>query len=293
MAESLYEYLEGPGHEAIDKMAPDFQGKLARFLQENPYGVSIKSGFRDREKQAQLYEQALAKYGSEEEARKWVAPPGHSKHGEGIAGDLSFEDDNARQWAHANAPRYGLHFPLGNEPWHVEPVGSRSGGQASDAPAGVASSNGAGAASLRDLAKLLGFPEDAIKGFVGGDGSAATPQTAPVDAANTDPDMQDHGFHVGAAPEAPAEAGNAGGGIGAALAKLLGGTAQAGGKALADDSKAAAPKPLPMPTPVDDTAQMAQRGPPSLIPGQKPGGAALPQVAAPTNLLAQLGGLLG
>src|SRR5690606_28212272 len=36
----------------------------------------------------------------------------------------------AREWAHANAPNYGLAFPLGHEPWHVELAGARSGGHA-------------------------------------------------------------------------------------------------------------------------------------------------------------------
>ena len=31
------------------------------------------------------------------------------------------------QWVHANAAKYGLAFPLGNENWHVETVGARSG----------------------------------------------------------------------------------------------------------------------------------------------------------------------
>lgn len=91
--------------------------------------ITIKSGFRTPERQAQLWQEALQKYGSAEAARKWVAPPGRSQHGFGNAGDLAFGSDAARQWAHANAAKYGLAFPLGNEPWHIEAAGARVGGK--------------------------------------------------------------------------------------------------------------------------------------------------------------------
>lgn len=98
--------------------------------------ITVTSGKRDTKRQAQLWEQALKKYGSESAARKWVAPPtGYklsdgtiaqgSRHERGIASDLKYADDAIRQWAHENAKRYGLHFPLANEPWHVELLGSR------------------------------------------------------------------------------------------------------------------------------------------------------------------------
>jgi hypothetical protein len=88
--------------------------------------ISITSGLRTPERQAQLYDAAVKKYGSEEEARKWVAPPGSSQHEKGNAADLQFGSDAARQWAHDNAEKYGLTFPLANEPWHIETVGARS-----------------------------------------------------------------------------------------------------------------------------------------------------------------------
>jgi hypothetical protein len=89
--------------------------------------VSIGSGYRSPERQAQLFEEAVRKYGSEAAARKWVAPPGKSNHGKGIAADLGFGSDAARDWVHANAARYGLFFPMDWEPWHIEPVGIQEG----------------------------------------------------------------------------------------------------------------------------------------------------------------------
>jgi len=89
--------------------------------------LRLTSAFRSPEVQQQLWNDALKKYGSPEAARKWVAPPGNSKHNHGSAADLKYLDPVAQKWAHDNAAQFGLHFPLKHEPWHVEPVGSRGG----------------------------------------------------------------------------------------------------------------------------------------------------------------------
>ena len=111
---------------SMDGLNPRFRSQLDAFLADNPYGARLNSGFRSPERQAQLWQNALAKYGSPEAARKWVAPPGRSNHNHGIAGDLGYASDDARRWAHENAPRYGLRFPMKHEPWHVEPDDARS-----------------------------------------------------------------------------------------------------------------------------------------------------------------------
>lgn len=110
-------------------MADPFQQALARMLQDAPAEVKlgITSGYRSPEVQAKLWEEALAKYGSPEAARKWVAPPGSSQHNHGNAADLKFMSPEAQEWAHQNAERYGLAFPLSNEAWHVELAGARDG----------------------------------------------------------------------------------------------------------------------------------------------------------------------
>jgi hypothetical protein len=92
--------------------------------------LGVGSGYRSYEKQKRLWEQALKKYGSPEKARKWVAPPGGSFHNKGLAVDLHSsgnalgKEKNAKatEWAHANAKKYGLHFRMGHEPWHIEPI---------------------------------------------------------------------------------------------------------------------------------------------------------------------------
>jgi hypothetical protein len=106
----------------------DFQDPFADALQQmiaaRP-GISINSGYRSPERQAELYAQAIQKYGSEQAARRWVAPPGKSRHNHGIAADLAFATDADRQWAHENAAQFGLNFRMGHEPWHIELIGGK------------------------------------------------------------------------------------------------------------------------------------------------------------------------
>lgn len=126
-------YLTGGGTraDAMSGLDPNFVGALQRMFAEAPPEIQaelrILSAYRSPEIQAQLYQNALERYGSEAEARRWVAPPGNSRHNHGMAVDLSYLGDAAREYAHANAARYGLHFPLGNENWHIEPMGADGG----------------------------------------------------------------------------------------------------------------------------------------------------------------------
>jgi hypothetical protein len=109
-----------------------FADSLAAMIESMPAevreGFSIKSGYRSEEKQSELWAAALKKYGSADAARKWVAPPGRSQHNHGNAVDLGYGSSEARRWVHENAGRFGLTFPLGNEPWHIEAAGARGGG---------------------------------------------------------------------------------------------------------------------------------------------------------------------
>lgn len=116
--------------DSISGMQEPFQVALSRMMNDLPPGLkaSVHSGYRSPELQAVLWEQALIKYGSAAAARKHVAPPGASQHGFGNAADLTYQSDAVRQWFHQNAERYGLVFPLGHEPWHIELAGARGKG---------------------------------------------------------------------------------------------------------------------------------------------------------------------
>ena len=89
--------------------------------------VTVYSAYRSVEHQQQLWDKAVIKYGSEEAARKWVAPPGRSNHNGGMAVDLAYGSEKAKRWVHENAGKFGLALPMKHEPWHIEPAGLRQG----------------------------------------------------------------------------------------------------------------------------------------------------------------------
>jgi zinc D-Ala-D-Ala carboxypeptidase len=78
---------------------------------------SVDSGWRSPEYQEQLLQEAISKYGSEEEATRWVATPYTSAHVSGDAIDIG--PANAT-WLSAHGAAYGLCQIYGNEPWHFE-----------------------------------------------------------------------------------------------------------------------------------------------------------------------------
>lgn len=119
--------LKSPEH--VQGLNGGFQQKLGKFFQDaeaSGHDIKLYSGYRSPERQKELFANAIQKYGSPEAARRWVAPPGRSKHNYGLAADLQFLTPGAKEWAHQNASKYGLHFRMGHEPWHIEPIGASS-----------------------------------------------------------------------------------------------------------------------------------------------------------------------
>lgn len=128
----LYSILaDGRPKSYIADLDPRFAAALSSMIDAAPEDVRnqlrIMSGARSNQRQAELYDAALKKYGSPEAARKWVAPPGRSRHNTGVASDLTYLSPAAKQWAHENATIYGLDFPMSHEPWHIELAGARDG----------------------------------------------------------------------------------------------------------------------------------------------------------------------
>lgn len=147
--------------DSLSGLNPDFQNALAQFFAGAPGGVTINSAYRSPDLQRQLWESALQRYGSEAEARRWVAPPGRSQHNHGMAVDLGYADDEARQWAHENAARFGLAFPLSNEDWHLELASARSGAPASSQNAPPSDQGQPGQNALAALFVQAEAPRDA------------------------------------------------------------------------------------------------------------------------------------
>jgi zinc D-Ala-D-Ala carboxypeptidase len=78
----------------------------------------VDSGWRSPEYQDQLLREAIAKYGSQHEAARWVATPETSPHVSGDAVDIG--PSGAAAWLSEHGARYGLCQIYGNEPWHYE-----------------------------------------------------------------------------------------------------------------------------------------------------------------------------
>ena len=78
----------------------------------------VESGWRSPAYQEQLLREALARYGSEQEAARWVATPATSPHVSGDAVDIG--RSAAMAWLSEHGSAYGLCQIYGNEPWHYE-----------------------------------------------------------------------------------------------------------------------------------------------------------------------------
>ncbi|MFJ8719633.1 M15 family metallopeptidase [Streptomyces violaceus] len=78
----------------------------------------VNSGWRSPEYQDQLLRKAIAEYGSEEEAARWVATATTSPHVSGEAVDIG--RSAATAWLSKHGAAYGLCQTYDNEPWHYE-----------------------------------------------------------------------------------------------------------------------------------------------------------------------------
>ena len=106
---------------AVANLDPALLGALRRAAEDAAGGgveLYVDSGWRSPEYQEQLLAEAISKYGSEEEAARWVATPNTSAHVSGDAVDIGHSDATA--WLSEHGAEYGLCQIYGNEPWHYE-----------------------------------------------------------------------------------------------------------------------------------------------------------------------------
>ncbi|MDA3147247.1 M15 family metallopeptidase [Leucobacter sp. UCMA 4100] len=78
----------------------------------------VNSGWRSVGLQERLIDDAIATYGSREEAQRWVAPAETSSHVSGHAVDIG--DLEATSWLQREGAAYGLCQTYANEVWHFE-----------------------------------------------------------------------------------------------------------------------------------------------------------------------------
>lgn len=106
---------------AVNRLTP----ALLRAIQQAARGakadgitLGLTSGWRSPEFQQQLFNDAVARYGSAAVASQYVASPETSKHVIGHAVDVGPTD--ADTWLIRNGPAYGLCQIYANEIWHFE-----------------------------------------------------------------------------------------------------------------------------------------------------------------------------
>ena len=95
---------------ALRRAATDAGGDGVYFI--------VNSGWRSAAYEDQLRQQAVAKYGSEAEAARWVATGTTSAHVSGDAVDIG--PAAAAEWLSAHGAKYRLCQIYRNEPWHYE-----------------------------------------------------------------------------------------------------------------------------------------------------------------------------
>jgi D-alanyl-D-alanine carboxypeptidase len=95
---------------ALRQAATDAAGDGVQFF--------LNSGWRSRKYQQRLLDEAISRYGSKEEAARWVATPKTSAHVSGDAVDIGPSD--AMAWLSERGAEYGLCQIYTVEPWHYE-----------------------------------------------------------------------------------------------------------------------------------------------------------------------------
>ena len=106
---------------AIANLNPDLLGALRQAegdAAKEGVDLAVNSGWRSRNRQQRLLDQAVVKYGSLAAAARWVATPETSPHVSGDAIDVGPSD--AAAWLSEHGAAYGLCRIYANEPWHFE-----------------------------------------------------------------------------------------------------------------------------------------------------------------------------
>ncbi|MFH9134193.1 M15 family metallopeptidase [Streptomyces sp. NPDC017524] len=109
------------GIPAVAHLDADLLAALRRAAREaarDGVEFAVNSGWRSPEYQNQLLREAIARYGSEAEAARWVATATTSPHVSGDAVDIGPAD--ATEWLTEHGAAYGLCQTYRNEPWHYE-----------------------------------------------------------------------------------------------------------------------------------------------------------------------------
>lgn len=121
-------YIAGEGlspfatdYPAVGNLAPELLAAVQHASTDaarDGVDLIITSGWRSVRYQQSLLDAAIAQYGSEAEARRWVNTPEKSTHVTGKAVDIG--PTAADLWLRQHGNRYGLCQIYANEMWHYE-----------------------------------------------------------------------------------------------------------------------------------------------------------------------------
>ena len=114
-----------PAVTKLDQQLRDALDRAAEDAADRDVTFTLTDGWRSERYQQYLFDQAVTKYGSEEEASKWVKRGDQSKHVRGEAVDIATAD--AMDWLTRFGAEYGLCQVYANESWHFELLGDGSG----------------------------------------------------------------------------------------------------------------------------------------------------------------------
>jgi len=107
-----------PAVTGLDGALREALQRAARAAASDGVELRINSGWRSPAYQQQLLDEAVAKYGSAEEAARWVATADTSEHVTGAAADIG--PWRAADWLKHRGADFGLCQVYLNEPWHFE-----------------------------------------------------------------------------------------------------------------------------------------------------------------------------
>ncbi|MGN8244839.1 M15 family metallopeptidase [Cellulomonas soli] len=118
----------GVGHDPAPAVSPtaldaELQRRVEQAVQAAAAdGITLRvtSGWRSAAEQQQVVQDTITRYGSEQEAHRWVLPPEHSAHVQGLAVDVG--PTEGAYWLDEHGAQFGLCRTYDNEVWHFEPV---------------------------------------------------------------------------------------------------------------------------------------------------------------------------
>lgn len=107
-----------PAVTRLDPRLLDALDRAAAAAADRDVIFTLTDGWRSERYQQSLFDDAVQKYGSEDEASKWVKRGDESKHVRGEAVDIATAD--AMDWLSRFGGEYGLCQVYANEAWHFE-----------------------------------------------------------------------------------------------------------------------------------------------------------------------------